>query len=365
MRALRALRALRSPATPARGQVIVLFALVLTLVVFAAGLVVDGGLGLAQRRAAQNASDFGALAGARVIAEFISGDTVNGTDGNVQSAISLAVTKNGGSPVTFGSPNGPRYVATSGALLTFVGNGTIPSGVAGVQVQSSRSWRPFFLAVFGVTQWDTAATATAKGGYSTAGPPPGTLFPAGISLAFFNTYPYCSGDISTNPTDPCYPQHLTPGNLNVPGGFGWLKFGCDGYGLGQDPPANAGGCANSKPFLQGEIGPPSNSYGCCTQVGLPGSADQIGSLPGNKVSADCDYYIDHEITVTVPIWDVAGGTGSNGWYHIVGFAGFQITACSGGKDIEGVWRKAFFEGPVSSTPTNPGVPQQLGVQLIQ
>ena len=93
--------------------------------------------------------------------------------------------------------------------------------------------------------------------------------------------------------------------------------------------------------------------------------DQIGSLPGNKVSADCDYYIDNEITVTVPIWDVAGGTGSNGWYHIVGFAGFQITACSGGKDIEGVWRKAFFEGPVSSTPTNPGVPQQLGVQLVQ
>ena len=70
-----------------------------------------------------------------------------------------------------------------------------------------------------------------------------------------------------------------------------------------------GGCAESKPFLQGEIGPPSNSYGCCTQVGLPGSADKIGSLPGNKASADCDYYIDNEITVTVPIWDTAGGNG--------------------------------------------------------
>ena len=191
------------------------------------------------------------------------------------------------------------------------------------------------------------------------------MFPVGISLAFFQTYPFCSGPISSNPADPCYPQHLTPGNLNVPGGFGWLKFGCDGYGLGQVPPANAGGCSNSKPFLQDEIGPPGKSYGCCTVTGLPGSLDRIGSLPGNKASADCSYYIDNEITVTVPIWDTAGGTGSNGWYHIVGYAGFQITGCSGGKNIEGVWRKAFFTGPTTATPTNPGVPQALGVQLVK
>ena len=50
----------------------------------------------------------------------------------------------------------------------------------------------------------------------------------------------------------------------------------------------------------GEIGPPSKTYGCCTAVGLPGSLDQIGSVPGNKVSADCDYYITKQITVTVP-----------------------------------------------------------------
>jgi len=183
-----------------------------------------------------------------------------------------------------------------------------------------------------------------------------------VSLSFFQTYPFCSGPVSTNPSDPCYPVQLTPGNLNVPGGFGWLKFGCDGYGLGQDGPPD---CDNSKPFLQSEIGPPSNSYGCCTAVGLPGSLDRIGSLPGNKVSADCSYWIDNEVTVTVPIWDTAGGTGQNGWYHIVGFSGFQITNCRGGKDVAGVWRKAFFLGPVGSTPSTPGVPQPLGVQPIK
>ena len=158
-------------------------------------------------------------------------------------------------------------------------------------------------------------------------------------------------------------MHMTPGNLNVPGGFGWLKFGCSGFGLGQVAPASNGGCSNSKPFLQDEIGPPAHSYGCCTEVGLPGSPDKIGSVPGNKVSADCDYYIDNKIIVTVPVWDTADSGGSNGWYHIVGFTGFQITACHGGKDIEGVWRVQFMTGPTTTTPGFAG--SALAVQLIK
>jgi hypothetical protein len=345
-----------------RGQIVLLFALVLSVIVMGVGLVVDGGNALVQRRGAQNASDFAALGGARVIAEWIDGDTVNGTDNNVRIAINNAVAANSGQAVTYGAPKGPRYIDKNGNLLAYVGTGVIPTGAVGVKVSSERSWRPYFLGIIGMNQWTATADATAKGGYSLAGPPPGSLFPVGISTAFFQTYPFCSGAISTNPSSSCYPQHLTPGNTNVPGGFGWLKFGCAGYGLGQ---GSAGGCDNNKPFLQEEIGPPSNSFGCCTVTGLPGSLDRIGSLPGNKASADCSYWIANEVTVTVPIWDVAGGTGSNGWYHIVGFAGFQITGCSGGKNVEGVWRKAFFTGPTTSTPTVTGVPQALGVQLVK
>jgi len=354
-----------------RGQVIALAALTLSLMIFGTGLAIDGGYGLAQRRAAQNASDFAAMAGARVIAQYIAGDATNGTDANVVAVITTAIARNGGNAITFGAPSGPQYVSASGALLGYVGTGSIlgptctvnaTGCAAGVQLSSSRDWKPFFLGLFGVDKWATSASATAKGGYSLSGPPPGSLFPAGISLAFFQTYPACDGDVGSKPA--CAPQNLTPGNLNVPGGFGWLKFGCSGYGLGQDPPANAGGCSNSAPFLQGEIGPPSQTYGCCTKVGVSG-LDQIGSLPGNKASADCSYYINNDVTVTVPIWDTAGGNGSNAWYHIVGYAGFQITGCSGGKNIEGVWRKAFFYGPVSVTPSVTGVPQALGVQLVK
>ncbi len=363
-----------------RGQMIVVVGLVMALVVFAIGLVIDGGIGLAQRRAAANASDFASMAGARVIAQLIGGDTTSGTDANVQAAITNEVALNGGLPITFGAPDGPQYVSASGAVMGYVGAGTIPGPTCGtdpdncavgVQVRSGREWKPFFLGMFGVDQWSTQAEATAKGGYSNGAPLPGSLFPVGVALAFFQTYSACDGPISNIPTSSCYPQHLTPGNLNVPGGFGWLKFGCTGYGLGQDPPQNAGGCSNSKPFLQEEIGPPGKSFGCCTEVDLPGSLDRIGSLPGNKVSADCSYYIDNHITVTVPVWDNAGGTGQNAWYHIVAFTGFQITGCSGGKDIEGVWRTIFTAGPVSSTPICPAgvpdcdVPHSLGVQLVR
>lgn len=345
----------------AHGQAIVLFGLSLVVVVLGVGLVIDGGNALAQRRATQNASDFAALAGARIVAEWVSGDDVNGSDRNVRAAISASIATNGGASVTFGSPSGPAYVSSTGAVLGYVGAGTIPTGTVGVTVNSSRTWSPYFLGIAGIGSWTASAQATARGGYAAGGPGTG-VFPAGIAEAFFDGRTPCSGPVSSDPNDPCYPAHMTPGTLNVPGGFGWLKFGCDGYGLGQVPPANIGGCDPSKPFLQKQIGPPGNSYGCCTAVGL-GGPDKIGSLPGNKASADCSWYIDHQTIVTVPVWDVAGGTGNNAWYHIVGFTGFQITGCNGGKDIEGVWRVPMFLGPTTTTPGFAG--QALSVQLIK
>ena len=54
-----------------RGQMIVLFVLASTVILLAVGLVIDGANALAQRRESQNASDFAALAGARVVAEWV------------------------------------------------------------------------------------------------------------------------------------------------------------------------------------------------------------------------------------------------------------------------------------------------------
>ena len=356
---------MRTPGGVDHGQMIVLFALVITVILLFTGLVIDGGNALVQRREAQNAADFAALAGARIVTQRISGDTTNGTDANVAAAINRAMAVNSALPVTFGPPNGPEYVNSNGAIVpapgstaSFVGNGNIPAGAAGVKLSASQTFSPYFLGLIGISNWRATADATAKGGYAAV--PPSGVFPVGIAEAFFNGRQPCSGPVSTDPTSPCYPMKLTPGTLNVPGGFGLLKFGCSGYGLGQ---GSDGGCDPNKPFLQEEIGPPSDSFGCCTEVGLSGSADKVGSLPGNKASADCDYYITNKIVVTVPVWDYAGGTGNNAWYHIIGFTGFQITNCFGGKNIEGVWKVPFFLGPTTTTPGFAGAP--LAVQLIR
>jgi hypothetical protein len=123
---------------------------------------------------------------------------------------------------------------------------------------------------------------------------------------------------------------LTSGQLNIPGGFGWLQFGLDGNGGKCDWEVSLGmvadgGCASSKTFLDSQIGPPADSHGCCTAVGTPpGSVDLIGSLTGNEWG-DLSYYVENEIPVWVPVWDTAGGTGANGWYHIVGFGAIILT----------------------------------------
>jgi hypothetical protein len=53
-------------------------------------------------------------------------------------------------------------------------------------------------------------------------------------------------------------------------------------------------------------------------IGQSGSLDQIGNGPGNK-PADLTYYVQGQVPVWVPIWDTAGGQGSGGYYHIVGY----------------------------------------------
>ena len=253
------------PDRSSTGQTLVLFALSLVVMLTAVGLVVDGGFALSQRRIAQNAADFAAVAGTRILSEALLGDTANGNDLNVKGAIDSVVAANHAQPVAYGAPNGPAYVGHTGNFLGYVGSG-IPFGAEGVVVQAKTSWNPFFLGVIGIKNWTAAATATAVSPGQNLG---GGVVPFAISKTSVlgpGAYPICPQGKAAGSAD-CPLKSFScdesggkcNGHLTAPGGFDWLKFGCYPdtvlgklYGLGQLPTASNGGCQNDTPFMIGK-----------------------------------------------------------------------------------------------------------------
>jgi hypothetical protein len=328
------------------GQALTLFALALVALLLAAGLVVDVGYAFAQQRTAQNAADFAAMAGARVLGEYYTGQPSGaGTDANVRAAVAAALQANNAGLGSAG------YVDASGKALGNVGSG-IPSGALGVVVHANASWHPFFLGVMGVTSWTASAAATAV----TQGATSAGVMPVGISSATLDTLANC-------PSSSMATCALEPGTVIQPGQFGWLKFGAQGkctlsgtpFGLGM---STTSGCGNSQTFLDSEIGPPPNSYGCCTTV-TNDPSPYIGGLTGNEWG-DLSYYIQNQIPVWVPVWDTSTATGAGSYYHIVGFAEILFTGDNEhAKNLTGV----LVSGQ-GSTPNAQPIPATGAVTLV-
>jgi Flp pilus assembly protein TadG len=128
---------------PQKGQAIVLFALLLVGVIGAAGLLVDGGMAWANRRAAQNAADLASLAAAKAIADAHAGCNAAGK-AVAQAAAASVAGFNGFSSVSV------EYPATTGAH----------TGCLFVKVSVSRSMSTTFSRVLGQTTWTPSASAT-------------------------------------------------------------------------------------------------------------------------------------------------------------------------------------------------------------
>lgn len=307
------------------GQAIALFALALTTIVLLAALAVDGGYAFVQRRTAQNAADLAAMAGTRILGVALTGRPAgSGTAANVEQAIESVLAANG---VTL---TGARYVDEHGVVVgEVVGADTIPSGAFGIVVEAEANWQPFLLGVIGITDWAAGATATAVTPGRSIG---GGVLPVGIQAVVYDDLVQCP----LTGLDRCVEMNLTAGTLTIPGGFGWLSFGLQGNGGRCDWTNSLGmeatGCENSQPFLDSQIGPPPQTHGCCDAVGDPTSEDKIAALTGNEWG-DLSYYVEHQIPVWVPVWDIAGGSGSRAWYHVVGFGAIVFT----GDDEHAKW----------------------------
>lgn len=308
----------RSSRSAQHGQALPLFALALAALTLGAAVVVDGGYAFAQRRAAQNAADLAAMAGTRVVGVKLTGRPSGaGTAHNVENAITTVLAANGAQLVS------AQYVdQNGGALGSVLGGSAIPEGAFGVVVEARTDWQPFLLGTIGVTDWVASARATAVTPGRSVG---GGVLPVGLEDDTFDALETCP----LTSLDDCVNQKLTSGQLNIPGGFGWLSFGLQGSGGRCDWDNSLGmvadgGCQANQPFLQSQIGPPPVQHGCCTSVGLPGSADFIASLTGNEWG-DLSYYIDNKIPVWVPVWDEDHSGGTNGYYHIAGFGAIILT----------------------------------------
>lgn len=283
-----------TPRKGERGQILVLFAGGLTLLVLLIGLVVDGGTAFVNRRDAQGDADLAAMAGGKIIMDFyVSNPALRSPD--VRAAIAARMTANDcvtgvGTPCSWSA----EYIAAgevSNGNVSDTANSPIPTGTVGVVVHVSRQPRTYLLGIIGQSNWQVAADATAVT-YQPRLAVPGTLLP-----------------IATNPPNPFVPETsyvLTDTAPYGPGAFGWLTW------LGNP----------SSPILADSLCNPDNP-----EIVFP---QMIDGAPGNhnssEVRACLDYWILHSTRVLIPVFDYCSPcNGSNAKFHVTGLATFVLT----------------------------------------
>ena len=379
------MNAQRSQVARPGGQIVIVFALSLVVVLLAVALVIDGGNAWSQRRATQNAADFAALAGTKIVAANAGAAQTNAS---VLSAVESGLSSNGIATTVLGTDYTASYVNTLGNLVAGYGTaGSIPSGVIGVQVSPTKAFSTYFLRVVGINGFNASATATAKYGFyeGTNGGPGGNLVPIAVSVATIPATICPVGAVAGSATPGCTPLALTQGDSVAPGQFQWMSW--DGTG--------------NTPYLCSILGPPANSpaytvpangfivisgnTGVSNSSCVRGQASPLEGING-WVSLQTTILVPiispgpppgGQTCVQAPLYCFANGTpypvavqgnGSNATYNVIGFAGFQLTGCSNPciKNLQGVFRQAFLLGPTGSTTGTPGTPGgTLGIQLVR
>ena len=132
-----------------QGQILVLFALSMVVIIGMVGLVLDGGGAFAQRRTEQNAADLAALAGANAYLN---------TSGNVATRTAAAQAAALASATSNGYTNGVDGAVVTTPVVTLRQSGaTVSLSITATHVNS-------FARVLGATSWDVSVTATALAG---------------------------------------------------------------------------------------------------------------------------------------------------------------------------------------------------------
>ena len=352
------------------GQIVVVFALAVTALILAVGLVIDGGYAWAQRRAAKNAADLASLAGSRIVALKMAGATADGT--TVLASMNSVNAANGAPNVVAGEA---FYVDNNGASTgtQVTAAQAIPAAARGVQFSTSKTWRPFFLGLVGISTWQASAVATSKSDLSPISQvPSGDLLPLAMPLPSVPLGGPCPEGAAIGSSPSCTPVNVAEGSGS--GQFGWMSWSGVGNAVYT--------CDIMTPPLNNPVySIPTNSY-----ITIPGNT---GVSASSCLKDAFQYWIDSGATIYVPIISpgpgacpdhcypgtttqypvTSTGTGSGVTYNVIGFAGFQLTGCDGSTDaskckidnIQGVYRQVIFNGPTGTG--NPGGSLLTGTAL--
>ena len=167
-----------------RGQIVVIVALVMTILVAMVGVVIDGGMAWTNRRQVQNAADSAALAGARVLGLDVRwrasgapnppGAPFADADAQMCEAINAALgyNTNPGQAIPrigYAMSDSPDAVYTDndGNILGQVGNG-IPLAAQGVRVNATGQSSTILMSVIGMDTIDLGAGSHGSGRTSRA-----------------------------------------------------------------------------------------------------------------------------------------------------------------------------------------------------
>lgn len=373
------MKSLRPHRTAERGQVLVIVAVAMIALLGMAGLVTDGGLAWANRRAAQNVADTAALAGTRIISvdryEKAFDPTATPTFANpgtaIQQAIQTAFTINANPGQTFdaltwGVPGSPEYTdykgrrfpnidfATGGPL--YVLPGAIPGQAQGVYAPASTQSGTVVIQVVGIRSIRIGVDATAVTGPSvplgkllplvvrdrwteclndscseTRDPIPGPVvyqrpYQEGCLYRFRDTNPAevaCNGT-----TDPQFPTLSAP---NFSGSFGWIDWDGGNSPTSDLNPWILDPALASTDWFTDVCSPATTDVTCRVNArALPAPEDDLfwrleGSTGNRNVSIALTRTLYQGREIYVPIWrEAETGSGTNAKFEIRGFGVFQI-----------------------------------------
>lgn len=365
------------------GQVLVIVAVGMIVIIAMVGLVIDGGYAWGQQRDTQNATDASSEAGAVALAEnlpyhYVTPPQSGPNDNDEIRARVLATAATRGVTVTeawytdyFGTRVGTDPLIGLGQLP----NGVPPTGAEGVEVVGSKNFDLFIGQVIGIDSMTAVTDAITHIGFL-ANPGQANVLPVTVPLnvtTCTNTNrPWTDG--STWPTDVL---QVIPLCSSGPGNVGWLDW---------TPP---GGGTNE---LRDAILHPSNP-----DLTIPGwyFVAETGNVSSpSQIGAALNTYVPGSQEVVIPLFDATcdseppnssknacatgPGNGTNQWYHLGGWIALDLEwvdlnggrrVCGSGNGstgcIAGYFRQIFYSGTIRRAGSEETPLSLIGVELIK